>query len=103
MGRREKLTTPRAPHDPRETMANRMVGSATINTPKQLYKYLLRECDNLPKHAQQFYKHSVKQSFKQHVSESDEERIQQIMEKALLDAKWVIQKYNQPGGTPTPK
>ncbi|XP_018345294.1 PREDICTED: LYR motif-containing protein 9-like [Trachymyrmex septentrionalis] len=95
--------TPRAPRDLRETMANRMVGSATINTSKQLYKYLLRECEKLPKHTQQFYKHSVKQSFKQHVSESDEERIQQIMEKALLDAKWVIQKYNQPGGTPTPK
>ncbi|KAG5320298.1 LYRM9 protein, partial [Acromyrmex heyeri] len=103
MGRREKLTTPRVPHDSRETMANRVIDSATINTSKQLYKYLLRECEKLPKHTQQFYKHSVKQSFKQHVSESDEERIQQIMEKALLDAKWVIQKYNQPGGTPTPK
>lgn len=42
-------------------MANRVVGSSTLNTPKQLYKYLLRECEKLPKHTQQFYKHSVKQ------------------------------------------
>lgn len=84
-------------------MASRMFGSATVNKPKQLYKYLLRECEKLPKHTQQFYKHSIKQSFRQHVSESDEERVQQIMERALLDAKWVIQKYNQPGGTPTSK
>lgn len=34
------------------------------------------------------------QSFKQHASESDEERVQQIMEQALLDAKWVIQKVD---------
>ncbi|KAL6433147.1 hypothetical protein ACFW04_006415 [Cataglyphis niger] len=82
-------------------MANRV--SSAANTPKQLYKYLLRECEKLPKHTQQFYKHSVKQSFKQHASESDEERIQQIMERALLDAKWVIQKYKQPGNTSMPK
>lgn len=50
-----------APRDLWETMANRMFGSATVNTPKQLYKYLLRECEKLPKHTQQFYKHSVKQ------------------------------------------
>jgi len=52
---------PRAPRDSQETMANRMLSSATVNTPKQLYKYLLRECEKLPKHTQQFYKHSVKQ------------------------------------------
>ncbi|KAL0130856.1 hypothetical protein PUN28_002456 [Cardiocondyla obscurior] len=83
-------------------MANR-VGSATVNTPKQLYKYLLRECEKLPKHTQQFYKYSVKQSFKQHALESDEERVQQIMERALLDAKWVIQKYKQPDDTSASK
>jgi len=52
---------PRAPRDSQETMANRMLSSTTVNTPKQLYKYLLRECEKLPKHTQQFYKHSVKQ------------------------------------------
>lgn len=57
----EELTAPRAPRNPRETMANRVLGSATVNTPKQLYKYLLRECEKLPKHTQQYYKHSVKQ------------------------------------------
>ncbi|EFN89723.1 UPF0631 protein HSD24 [Harpegnathos saltator] len=91
-------------------MANRVFVSTTVNSPKQLYKYLLRECEKLPKHTQQFYKNSVKQlletyfqSFKQHALETDEERVQQIMERALLDAKWVIQKYSQPGTTPTPK
>ncbi|KAH0954167.1 hypothetical protein HN011_012398 [Eciton burchellii] len=82
-------------------MASRML-NGSINAPKQLYKYLLRECEKLPKHTQQFYKHSVKQSFKQHALESDEERVQQIIERALLDAKWVIQKY-QPGSTSVPK
>ncbi|XP_020282067.1 LYR motif-containing protein 9-like [Pseudomyrmex gracilis] len=85
-------------------MASRAIGgSGTVNTPKQLYKYLLRECEKLPKHTQQFYKHSIKQSFKQHASEPDEERVQQIMERALLDAKWVIQKYKQPDGTSATK
>lgn len=36
------------------------------------------------------------QSFKQHALETDEERVQQIMERALLDAKWVIQKVLLP-------
>ncbi|KAL7288928.1 LYR motif-containing protein 9-like [Trichogramma pretiosum] len=72
-----------------------MVVTSTVllkNSPKSLYKYLLRECQKLPKGADEFYKHSVKQSFKQHVAELDPERIQQIMEKALLDAKWIMQK-----------
>ncbi|OXU26629.1 hypothetical protein TSAR_012427 [Trichomalopsis sarcophagae] len=67
------------------------------NSPKSLYKYLLRECDKLPKGASEFYKHSIRQasgllhngdlnSFKQHIAEPDAERVQQIMEKALLDA-----------------
>lgn len=34
------------------------------NSPKALYKYLLRECDKLPKGANEFYKHSVRQASK---------------------------------------
>lgn len=34
----------------------------------------------------------MQQSFKQHVCEPDPERVQHIMEKALLDAKWIMQK-----------
>lgn len=32
------------------------------NSPKALNKYLLRECDKLPKGANEFYKHSVRQA-----------------------------------------
>lgn len=42
-----------------------------------------------------YWGHCFSQSFKQHASESDEERVQQIMEQALLDAKWVIQKVRR--------
>jgi len=32
-----------------------------VTTSKGLYKYLLRECQKLPKDAQEFYKHSIRQ------------------------------------------
>ncbi|XP_014211849.1 LYR motif-containing protein 9-like [Copidosoma floridanum] len=73
------------------------------NSPKSLYRYLLRECKKLPPGASEFYKHSVTQSFKQHVKETDPDRIQQIMEKALLDAKWVMQKYKKDSSSDPPK
>ncbi|XP_043269555.1 LYR motif-containing protein 9 isoform X2 [Venturia canescens] len=65
----------------------------SVKTPKHLYKYLMRECNKLPGDAQKFYKHSIRQSFKQHVIEPDPERVKQIMEKALYDAEWVLKKY----------
>ncbi|XP_015438866.1 PREDICTED: LYR motif-containing protein 9-like [Dufourea novaeangliae] len=73
-------------------MARVKLYETALTSPKLLYKYLLRECEKLPKDAQQFYKHSVKQSFKQHLIEPDKERVQQIMEKAVRDAKWVVNK-----------
>lgn len=33
----------------------------TVKTPKELYKFLLRSCDNLPKGPKEFYKHAIKQ------------------------------------------
>ncbi|KAK0074852.1 hypothetical protein PV326_012122 [Microctonus aethiopoides] len=66
----------------------------TVKTPMQLYKFLLRSCNKLPKGPREFYKHSIKQSFKQHVYEPDPERVKQIMEKSLTDAEWIFKKYN---------
>ncbi|XP_033315483.1 LYR motif-containing protein 9-like isoform X1 [Bombus bifarius] len=76
-------------------MASTKLREAALKSPKQLYKFLLRECEKLPKEAQGFYRHSVKQSFKQHLIEPDEERIQQIMKKAVQDADWIVKKYSK--------
>lgn len=67
-------------------------GSAT-DSPRQLYMYLLRECRKLPRGPQEYYKHSVKQSFKQHANEPDAERVKEIIEKAYADSKWILKKY----------
>lgn len=81
-------------------MSSAFLKTSSANSPKALFKYLIRECRNLPKGAtQEFYRHSIKQSFKQHVDEPDPERVKQIMEKALADAKWVLEKYKQTPGS----
>lgn len=74
-------------------MAGMVKESMIVTTSKGLYKYLLRECQKLPKDAQEFYKHSIRQSFKQHTLESDPVRVKQIIERALEDASWVVKKY----------
>ena len=33
--------------------------------------------------------------YDQHREEDDQERIQQIMERAVKDAEWILQKYNK--------
>ncbi|KOC62598.1 UPF0631 protein [Habropoda laboriosa] len=75
-------------------MASSKLRDSALKSPKQLYKFLLRECERLPKNAQLFYKHSVKQSFKQHLIEPDKNRVQQIMEKAVQDAEWLLKKVH---------
>lgn len=67
---------------------------ASSITPKQLYKRLLRDCEKLPKEAQKHYKNAVKQSFLQHVEEPDQQRVQDIIEKSLRDAEWILSKYS---------
>lgn len=74
-------------------MANVLRNNKTITTARSLYKYLLRECKKLPADAGEFYKHSIKQSYKQHILETDPQRIKQIIERALEDASWVMKKY----------
>ncbi|KAK2584204.1 hypothetical protein KPH14_006625 [Odynerus spinipes] len=76
-------------------MASAVLQKAGINSSKQLYKFLLRECNKLPQGANEFYKHSIKQSFRQHVVEPDPERVKQIMEKAFTDAEWILKKYHK--------
>ncbi|CAH1374995.1 unnamed protein product, partial [Tenebrio molitor] len=44
--------------------------------PKVLYKYLMRQCE----------------SFKQHVKETDPERIKQIVARSYEDADWILKK-----------
>lgn len=84
-------------------MASTKLRETALNSPKLLYKFLLRECKRLPKNAQEFYKHSIKQSFKQHVFEPDKDRVQEIMKKAVQDADWIINKYTKAGGVKSHK
>ncbi|XP_045783534.1 LYR motif-containing protein 9 isoform X2 [Maniola jurtina] len=62
-------------------------------TSLQLYKYLLRQCEKLPPDACKHYKFAIKQSYKQHKSESDPERVKEIIHKSICDAKWIVNKY----------
>jgi len=62
---------------------------------KGLYKDLLRKCDLLPKDAAAFYKSTVRKEFDQHRDETDQERVDQIVERAVKDADWIINKYTK--------
>ncbi|OWR41295.1 hypothetical protein KGM_206059 [Danaus plexippus plexippus] len=64
-------------------------------TSRLLYKFLLRECEKLPPDACKHYKFAVKQSYKQHKTESDPERIKDIIQKSVEDAKWIVAKVNK--------
>ncbi|CAG9585430.1 unnamed protein product [Danaus chrysippus] len=64
-------------------------------TSRLLYKFLLRECEKLPPDACKHYKFAVKQSYKQHKTESDPERIKDIIQKSVEDAKWIVAKYTK--------
>ncbi|KAJ3625853.1 hypothetical protein MTP99_016392 [Tenebrio molitor] len=63
--------------------------------PKVLYKYLMRQCERLPDGPKNHYKFMIKQSFKQHVKETDPERIKQIVARSYEDADWILKKYNK--------
>jgi len=66
-----------------------------VISPKGLYKTLLRKCDQLPKDAGKFYKQSVRKEFDQHRDEQDTERVGQIIQRALKDADWILNKYSK--------
>ena len=63
--------------------------------PKSLYKFLLKTCSALPPEAGKFYKTAVRKEYQQHKDEEDTERIEQIINRAVMDAKWILQKYNK--------
>ena len=84
---------------------------AAVTTSKALYRLLLRKLRVLPSEAQLHYKHRIRQVLKQwlfyyiaglatcnlqefcsHSTETDSQRVQQIISRALLDADWVIKK-----------
>ncbi|KAJ8312464.1 hypothetical protein KUTeg_009837 [Tegillarca granosa] len=67
----------------------------SINTPQQLYKHLLRCIRQLPGEAQSYYRNYVRQGYISHSDETDPERIQQIISRALEDAEWILKKYKK--------
>uniref|UniRef100_A0A8C6GUG9 LYR motif-containing protein 9 n=1 Tax=Mus spicilegus TaxID=10103 RepID=A0A8C6GUG9_MUSSI len=70
-------------------------GAELVQTPLQLYRYLLRCCRQLPtKGIQEHYKHAVRQSFQVHSDEDNSERIQQIIKRAIEDADWIMNKVS---------
>lgn len=65
-------------------------------TPVQLYRLLLRCCRQLPTAAmQQHYRHAIRQGYVSHSDEDDPERIQMMIQRAVADAGWVLDKYNK--------
>lgn len=97
-----------------------LVGAELIQTPVQLYRYLLRCCRLLPTPAvQQHYRHAIRQvrcsstepvdrccvkthnptatlsgfqGYNSHSDEDDPERIHMIIQRAIMDADWILDK-----------
>ena len=72
-----------------------LLQSFNPSNPRSLYKFLVRSCNQLPSDAASFYKVSVRKEFEQHSEEDDPERIQQIMDRAVKDADWILKKYKK--------
>ncbi|XP_041851456.1 LYR motif-containing protein 9 [Melanotaenia boesemani] len=73
-----------------------LVGAELIQTPLQLYRFLLRCCRQLPSPAmQQHYRHAIRQGYNSHADEDDPERIQMIIQRAVTDADWILEKYTK--------
>ncbi|XP_065344836.1 LYR motif-containing protein 9-like [Cloeon dipterum] len=69
------------------------MSAQNITCPKVLFRYLMRECQRLPKGPREYYRHFIKQSFKQHTEEKDPERVQEIIKRSVEDAEWIMKKY----------
>jgi len=65
-----------------------------ITTTRSLYKFLVRETQKLPKDASKFYRESIRHGYEQHSDELDPERLQQIIDRSIEDANWIVKKYN---------
>ncbi|KAG5898260.1 hypothetical protein JTB14_008605 [Gonioctena quinquepunctata] len=73
--------------------ANFRLSTNSGNKSRILYKYLLRQCQKLPKGSKEHYPFMIRQSFKQHIDEKDPVRIEQIIKRAYEDANWILKKY----------
>ncbi|XP_010771141.1 LYR motif-containing protein 9 isoform X1 [Notothenia coriiceps] len=64
--------------------------------PVQLYRHLLRCCRQLPTEAmQKHYRHAIRQGYTSHADEDDQERVQMIVQRAVVDADWILTKYSK--------
>ncbi|XP_040902642.1 LYR motif-containing protein 9 [Toxotes jaculatrix] len=73
-----------------------LAGAELVQTPVQLYRFLLRCCRQLPTAAmQQHYRHTIRQGYNSHSDEDDPERIQMIIQRAIADADWILHKYTK--------
>mmetsp|Transcript_23309 Transcript_23309/g.59604 ORF Transcript_23309/g.59604 Transcript_23309/m.59604 type:complete len:86 (-) Transcript_23309:1404-1661(-) len=62
-----------------------------------LYRHLLQQVKTLPRSAQSYYKHFIRQHYRSHADEIDQERIQGMVARAKTDAQWILQKYSKQG------
>ena len=69
------------------------MNSHGISNAKQLYKHLMKCCNQLPRRPQKHYRHFVRQEFRSHSDEMDPERIKEIITRSLQDAEWILNKY----------
>ena len=67
--------------------------ASNIRTPLQLYKYLMKCCNQLPRAPKNHYKHYIRQQFKSHSDEIDQKRIEEIIQRSIEDAEWILKKY----------
>uniref|UniRef100_A0A8C7EU02 Complex 1 LYR protein domain-containing protein n=1 Tax=Neovison vison TaxID=452646 RepID=A0A8C7EU02_NEOVI len=64
-------------------------GAELVQRPLQLYRYLLRCCQQLPtKGIQEHYKHAVRQTFLKHSSLDNGRKVQRIIKIDLQDPGW---------------
>ena len=74
-----------------------MSAKELVKTPIQLYKYLLRTIERLPtEEIRIYYKDWTRNNYRSHSDESDPERVQEIIQRALDNADWVLKKYTEP-------
>ncbi|CAH3120377.1 unnamed protein product [Porites lobata] len=65
---------------------------SNIRTSVLLYRHLLKCIRQLPSETQGHYKHHVRQGYASHCDETDPVRIQQIINRAVQDAEWLVKK-----------
>jgi len=71
------------------------MATKTITSARTLYKFLMRETEKLPQDAAKFYQKSIRHGYEQHSEEDDPERIQQIIQRSVEDAEWILKKYTK--------